>query len=304
MDKGGAGPEKKREKMAVSINRPKLACRNLIPDISRLKQFVLDYGFDGVDWNFTREELPRRPQEESSLVQTISSLSPLEVRYHCGFWKTDLGDVDPDKAKEAMNVFRYVCRLVSKLGGRFLTIHVGLGRNSTTRLSWNRTVEGLASLVQFASGLGVRICLENLAWGWTSRPELFEKLIRKSAAWATLDIGHAQVSPSVTTQHYQIQDFVMPHPERFLSAHVYHEEKEGHLAPLSTKDIEDRLNLLLQLPLCEWWVLELHHEKPLLDTLAVVREYLEQKAKSDEKPEDTVTRGGYPKEKSFSATNV
>ena len=105
-------------------------------------------------------------------------------------------------------------------------------------------------------------------------------------------------------KHYQIQDFVMPHPERFLSAHVYHEEKEGHLAPLSTKDIEDRLNLLLQLPLCEWWVLELHHEKPLLDTLAVVREYLEQKAKSDEKPEDTVTRGGYPKEKSFSATNV
>ena len=184
---------------------------------------------------FHAEELPRRPQEESSLVQTISGLSPLEVRYHCGFWKTDLGDVDPDKAKEAMTVFQYVCRLVSKLGGRFLTIHVGLGRNSTTRLSWNRTVEGLASLVRFANGLGVRICLENLAWGWTSRPELFEKLIRKSAAWATLDIGHAQVSPSVTTQHYQIQDFVMPHPERFLSAHVYHEEQDGHLAPSDPK---------------------------------------------------------------------
>ncbi|MEJ2429248.1 MAG: TIM barrel protein, partial [Deltaproteobacteria bacterium] len=157
----------------------------------------------------------------------------------------------------------------------FLTIHVGLGRDTTIDLSWNRTIERLAAFVRFASGMGVRVCLENLAWGWTSRPQLFEKLIRKSACWATLDIGHAVVSPSVITQQYQVGDFVLPHGEKILNGHVYHEEKGNHhLPPKKLEDLQDRLRMLLELPRCDWWVLELKQEQPLLRTLEIVREFL------------------------------
>ena len=113
------------------MSRPKLACCNFIPGADELKEFALDHGFEGIDWTFTLENLPRHPAEESALVKTISTLNPLETRYHCAFKRVDLGDVSPEGAKNAIDIFRRVCRLVSKLRGRFLTVHVGLGRNTT-----------------------------------------------------------------------------------------------------------------------------------------------------------------------------
>ncbi len=259
------------------MNRPKLACCNFIADVNSLKEFAHDNHFDGIDWSFNQENLPRSPAEESTLVKTISKLQPLEVRYHCAFKRMDLGDVDTQKAEEAMTVFLRICRLVSKVRGRFLTIHVGLGRNSTNNISWNRTIEGLSELARFANGMGVRLCLENLAWGWTSRPELFEKLIRKSGAWATLDIGHARVSPYVKSQHYDVQDFVNPHPDRFLNAHIYHEEDGNqHLPPQDIAQIQDRLAILTDLDSCDWWVLELREKRALLRTLDVVRKFFDE----------------------------
>ena len=258
------------------MDRPKLACCNFIPEARLLKQFALDHGLDGVDWSFTLENLPENHEEEAALVKTIASLHPLEVRYHCACDKTDLGDTEAEDAERAMDIFRRVCRIVSRLGGHFLTVHVGLGRESTSDLSWRRTVAGLVDLVRFAQGLDVHVCLENLAWGWTSRPELFEKLIRKSGCWVTLDVGHARVSPSITSHRYDLQDFIVPHPERCLHAHIYHEEDEnGHLAPGKLADVKKRLQLLTRLPQCDWWVLELWEQESLLDTLRTVRAFFE-----------------------------
>lgn len=257
------------------INGPKLACCNFISDARKLKDFALENGFAGIDWSFKQENLPQSPAAESALLKTISSLHPLEVRYHCAFKKIDLGDVDAENSKNAMNIFRRICRLVSKLEGRFLTIHVGLGRNTTTDLSWNRTIERLADLVRYSNSVGVRLCLENLAWGWTSRPELFEKLIRKSGCWATVDVGHALVSPSVLSQQYRVNDFVAPQAERIVNAHIYHQENdERHMPPTKLEDLEDRLRMILQLPWCDWWVLELKEEKSLLQTYEIVGRFL------------------------------
>jgi hypothetical protein len=161
-----------------------------------------------------------------------------------------------------------------------------LGRDSTCDLCWERTLAGLIDLVQFAGKSWLRLCLENLAWGWTSRPELYEKLLRKSGAWATLDIGHAQVCPSVASQQYRVEDFVQPQPERFRNAHVYHAEtSSGHVPPQGLEDMRDRLNLLSNLPLCDWWVLELREEAALLTTLDIIKEFFAP-------PQEDVTRVG------------
>ena len=257
------------------MRTPRIACCNFIADVHELKEFALRHRFAGVDWTFTMERLPRTPREESSLVQTISKLHPLEVRYHCALSRVDVGDLEMERAEKALELLRRVCRLVSKVGGKFLTIHVGLGLDSTNGLSWEGTVDRLALLVRLGNEAGVRLCLENLAWGWTSRPELYEKLIRKSGCWGTFDVGHAQVSPSVATQQYRVDDFVSPHADRFLNAHIYHAEDGGrHLSPASLNDLEERLQLVRRLPHCDWWVLELREERTLLETLACVREFL------------------------------
>jgi sugar phosphate isomerase/epimerase len=248
---------------------------NFIPDVDGLKKTALAYGFSGVDWTFKPHDLPANSLDESRLLKKISRLHPLEVRYHCAFKGIEFGDADPTNADEAMETYRKVCRMVSRLDGRFMTVHLGLGPRSSDELSWERSVEGLAELVSYAESLGVTLCLENLASGWSSWPELFERLIRKSNAGVTLDIGHARVSPSVESCRYDFEDFVSPHHERVFNAHIYHEEREdGHLPPGQLEDVEDRLFLLSMLP-CDWWVLELREEAALLSTLRVVRQFME-----------------------------
>ena len=259
---------------------PLLACCNFIPEVERLQQFALDLGFQGIDWTFTLNNLPEGPTGEADLNRSLSRLHPLEVRYHLAFPGLDLGDENPEESKRAGRVFREACRLISKLGGRFVTIHVGgLGRESSSKLCWHTAVKALQDLVRFAGRLGVRLCVENLAWGWSSRPWLYEKLLRLSGAWATLDIGHARVCQPVQCGGYRLQDFVSPHLERFVNAHIYHEENEaGHIPPTSLADMEARLRLLESLPLCNWWVLELREEQALRQTLGLVEEYLELRA--------------------------
>jgi sugar phosphate isomerase/epimerase len=255
---------------------PKLAMCNFLSDVSTLKQFAMVNGFSGVDWTFKVEDLPGNPIDESRLLKRIAQLHPLEVRYHLAFNETDLGDVEVGNAQRAMEIFRGACKLISRLDGRYMTMHLGLGLDSTEGLSWERTLEALADLVNFGKSLGITVCLENLAWGWSSRPELFEKLVRKSRAGVTLDIGHATVCSSVQSRGYTFEDFVAPHPEKVFNAHLYHEEcNDRHLPPQRPDDLRDRLHVLSCLPCCDWWVLELREEPALLATLGIVKDYLD-----------------------------
>ncbi len=257
---------------------------NFIPDVEQLRRTALDLGFGGIDWTLKLDDLPANGVDEKGLVQRISRLHPLKVRYHCAFNGIDLGNADMFKAEEAVSIFRRACQLVSRLEGGFMTIHLGLGRSTYDDMIWDHSLNALGELVCYAAGLGVRVCLENLASGWSSRPELFEKLIRLSGAGVTFDIGHARMSPSVQSQFYSVEDFVSPHHESIFSAHVYHEEiDEGHIAPKSLEDLRERLELLSSVP-CDWWVLELRDKRALLATLDVVREFLDKRETSLEEP--------------------
>ena len=255
--------------------KPKLAVCNIFTDALRTKDFALANGFEGIDWSFDLNTLPKTPLEESRWAREQARLAPLEVRYHCPFFQIDLGHDDPEQAKAADRIFRSIIRMISRAGGKFLSIHIGLGHNSTEPLSWETTIANLRNLVRFGADHQMRICLENLAWGWTSKPNLFEKLIRLSGAGVTLDIGHAQVCECVQSQQYRVEDFVTPHPGRVFNAHVYHEEIPGlgHMPPECIEDIEDRLDLLSRVH-CRWWVIEIKESDPLLHTKEMLDAYL------------------------------
>lgn len=255
--------------------RPRLVMCNIFSDLDKLREFALAYGFFGIDWSFDVRTLPDTPAEESKWVKDQSALRPLEVRYHCPFNRIDIGHSDPWEAKAAEAIFRRIIHLVSKAEGRYLTIHIGLGHDSTEPLSWEATIDNLRRIVQYGANRGVRVCLENLAWGWTSRPHLFEKLVRGSGTAVTFDIGHAHACDSVCSYHYAIEDFVSPHADRVVNAHVYHTERSGfgHIPPNRMEDIEDRLAILQQVG-CDWWVIEIKEVDQLLQTKEIVQEYL------------------------------
>ncbi len=254
---------------------PKLVMCNFIPEIENLGEFARQHGFTGIDYSFDLENLPGTPALEAAWVKEVASLKPLEVRYHCPFDRVDLGHDDTKKAEEAEVLFRRIIRLISKAGGRYVTIHIGLGHDSTEPLSWDTTIEKLRRLVNYGRTMRVTVCLENLAWGWTSKPNLFEKLIRRSGAAVTLDIGHAHACESVQSKHYTVEDFVSPHADRVCNAHIYHTEipDVGHIVPDKREDIEDRLSLLRNIG-CKWWVIEIREGGNLLKTRKIVDEYL------------------------------
>jgi sugar phosphate isomerase/epimerase len=255
--------------------KPKIVMCNVFSDTAKLRKFTRDYGFSGIDWSFDLNQLPATPAEESKWVENMSVFVPLEVRYHCPFYQIDLGHNDPAEAKAAAALFRRIVHLVSKAGGRYLTIHIGLGHDSTEPLSWEGTIDNLRGIVQFGADLRVAICLENLAWGWTSKPNLFEKLIRRSGAAVTFDTGHAQACESVRSQLYAIEDFVTPHPDRVLNAHIYHKEISGlgHTPPTHLEDVENCLSLLQEIG-CNWWVIEIKEADGLLKTKQIIEDYL------------------------------
>ncbi|MFC1822353.1 TIM barrel protein [Thermodesulfobacteriota bacterium] len=255
--------------------KPKLVMCNYLSDIGEYQKFVKEHGFSGIDWSFDTGLVPQTPAEESRWVKNMLTLDPLEVRYHCLFYKMDVGHDDPAEAEAAAMLFRRIVRLISKVRGRYLTIHIGLGRDSTEPLSWEATISNLRGLVQFGAEHRVMVCLENLAWGWTSRPNLFEKLIRLSGAGVTFDLGHAQSCESILSQQYAVQDFVTPHTDRVFNAHIYHREvsKLGHLPPENLADIEERLNLLDNIG-CRWWVIEIKETEALLKTKKIIDAYL------------------------------
>jgi sugar phosphate isomerase/epimerase len=257
--------------------QPKLALCNFLPDPDDLKALAVQYGFEGLDWSFDLETVPITPAEESRWAQGISTFGALEIRYHCPFYQLDLGHDVPEEANKAASVFRRIIRLVSQVQGRFLTIHIGLGHNSTEPLSWDATIKNLKNLVRYGAQQEVTVCLENLAWGWTSKPQLFEKLVRGSGSAVTFDIGHAQCCESVRSHYYSVEDFVTPHPDRVLNAHVYHEEITGlgHAPPGQLKDLEDRLDILRDIG-CPWWTLEVRDKAGVLQTKKIVDEYLTQ----------------------------
>jgi sugar phosphate isomerase/epimerase len=255
--------------------KPKLAMCNFIPGIKELGEYARLHDFSGIDYSFDMENLPGTPTIESRWVREMSTLEPLEVRYHCPFERVDLGHDDPGKAKEAEALFQRVIRLISKAGGRYVTIHIGLGHDSTEPLSWETTIEKLRRLVSYGRAMSVQVCLENLAWGWTSKPNLFEKLIRRSGAGVTLDIGHAHACESVQSSQYTVEDFVSPHADRVCNAHIYHTEipELGHITPERMEDIEERLLLLKNIG-CSWWVIEIRQDEELLKARKIVDEYL------------------------------
>jgi hypothetical protein len=110
-------------------------------------------GSSGVDWTFKVEDPPDNSVDEPPLLNEIAQLYPIEVRYHIAFLETDLGDVEIGNAQRAMEIFRSACKFISKPVCRYMTMHLGLGLDSTEGLSWERSLEGLAELVDYGKSL-------------------------------------------------------------------------------------------------------------------------------------------------------
>jgi len=176
----------------------------------------------------------------------------------------ELAHANHDLTQQALENYKTLIQIISRLGGRFFTVHIGIGQPASDLLCWKTAIKNLSRLVEFGGKYAVTVCLENLLTGWTSQPDRFKELIGRSGAGVTFDIGHATCS-----------NFIDSIKDRVFNAHIYHSEEPGlgHVPPRTLDDIMSRLELLMDTK-CDWWVIELTNASETLHTKSLLQDFL------------------------------
>jgi sugar phosphate isomerase/epimerase len=241
-----------------------------------LIHFALTHGLEGIEYTIqveTNEQL----QTEYHIMQALAA-SGLEIRYHLQFKEIELSHCDVIHAERSAKYLKDCIDLISFLEGRYAIVHLCLGyRNALHKLRYDHALKYLEEVVSYGNKKNVRVCLENLTFGFTCTPSRFLELLKTTGAAATVDIGHAAASPVVKDGIVTAEEFITTVSQYIQSAHVYDVEvtdKETnhvyHAAPGDKSVMTSRLNALLQSN-CNWWLIELGDADEILQTASFAR---------------------------------
>jgi len=245
-------------------------CNIFDQDAERLAGFAAENRFSGIDWSID-SSLPER-----EFLSRMQSLAGFQVRFHCRFHGVDVAYADR-RGDESLALLLRTVDQVSRAGGQHMTVHSGLGNPSGEGIDLARAIDNLAVLVAHGRQNGVAVALENLTTPLTNDPHLFRRIILESGAYVTVDIGHAHAVRDLHPQLDICGEYVLPHRDRLLNAHIYHTELEGfgHVPPETLSDISARLDLLGLAESCDWWVIELMNPAEVLRTRDLLRCHLD-----------------------------
>jgi sugar phosphate isomerase/epimerase len=245
-------------------------CNIFDQDAERLAVFATENGFAGIDWSID----PSLPEGE--FLSLMKSLAGFQVRFHCRFHGVDVAYAD-QRGDDSLALLLRTVDQVARAGGHHMTVHSGLGNPSGDGIDLRRAIDNLAVLVAHGRRNGVAVALENLTTPLTNDPQLFRRMILESGAYVTVDIGHAYAVRDLHPQLDICREYVLPHRDKLLNAHIYHTELAGygHLPPETLSDISARLDLLGLAETCDWWVIELMNLVEVLHIRDLLRCYLD-----------------------------
>jgi sugar phosphate isomerase/epimerase len=249
---------------------PQIAICNIYDqDTEKLAEFASRNGFSFIDWSID----PLLPERE--FLSRMKRLEAFQLRYHCRFHGVDLAYTD-QRGDHSLDLLMRTVNQVAQAGGRHMTVHSGLGNPAGQGIDLFRAIDNLSVLVEHGNRNGVAVALENLTTPLTNDPLQFHRIVSESGAYVTVDIGHAHAVGSASSRSEILGNYVLPHQDRILNAHVYHTELDGygHVPPGCLSDIDNRLDLLGTAPCCDWWVIELMAPAELLYTRDLLLEYL------------------------------
>jgi len=251
--------------------QPQIAMCNIFDqDAEKLAEFASRNGFSGIDWSID----PSLPERE--FLSRMKLLDGFQLRYHCRFHGVDVAYSDR-RGNESLELLMSTVDQVARAGGRHMTVHSGLGNPSGEGIVLSRAIDNLSVLVAHGNSSGVAVALENLTTPLTNDPLLFRRIVAESGAFVTIDIGHAHAIRNLHPRMNIYMEYILPHRERILNAHIYNTELEGfgHIPPECLSDISSRLELLGLAASCDWWVIELMGPGEVLRTRDLLRSYID-----------------------------
>lgn len=240
------------------------------PDAHRTADFAFLHGFSGIDWT------PDPHEPEEGFLARMDGLCGLEVRLHCRFTGVDMARPLEEGVK-ALDLHLRWAERAALAGIRQMTVHLGLGNGTGEGLFFQDGARNLKRLVQEAADRGVTVSLENLVSPFSGDPFIFNALVAVSGCAVTFDIGHAHTW-SLLHPAVRCRDYVAPCRQRVVSAHIHHAQLEGvgHVPPPSMDVLAERLDLLLEIPSCRWWVIDIQDPEALIRSREMVEEHLSQ----------------------------
>lgn len=250
--------------------KPKIAIPNIFgQETKKLKEFAEQNKICAIDWTMD-------PSISTDIfLNFMKELDGFDVRFHGKLVGMDLADED-GKSNLCYNTYKRCIELVRLCGGKYLTIHLGLGVVSFYPSRLIEAVEKIKRLNEYAQNLGIIICLENLAKGWTSEPESFLEIVKNTGIHITYDIGHAKtkIYPSENGLLFYSK-FIQDSKHLVKNSHIYDYEipKKGHIPPKSIDNIKSRLDILSKTS-CDFWVIELFSTKEILEVKDMISTYL------------------------------
>lgn len=252
---------------------PKLAvCGHTAPSLEATLALACEHkGHAAIDLSLVSHDLGSVILHTGTL-RALCVSEDLEIRYHLPLGYREIGHADEAQATLALAWMTEAVSQVALAGGTMLTLHAGLPSDAS-RERVLATTERLRRIVVHGDELGVRVCLENLRWGLTSQPDDFMELVALSGAAITLDVGHA-ASSDAAERGFGAVDFARLVAPYVHNAHVYEREVGSHIAPVDLKALAPALDVLLEAPHCDWWVVELHNVEEARRTRALLAEFL------------------------------
>jgi sugar phosphate isomerase/epimerase len=255
--------------------RPRLAvCDTVLDTVGGIAALFPPHHDPAVDFRIDPLRIADLAENVSRLrthLGEASSADP-EIRYVFPFSPYELSDSDDGQAHRTLLLMQVAIGHIAAGGGRYLTVHLPL-EDGVERDRFGRAADLLGELVCHGAERGVRVCLENLQWGITSRPEPFLELVEGSSAGVTFDVGHA-VSSRVADNGFSAAQFATELGDRVENAHVYGRCGAANLAPRSIEEIRPVLDALLATR-CSWWTIELPDRAEVVATRDMLLEYFD-----------------------------
>ena len=258
--------------------KPKLALSAKVEkSVENVLEHAVTSGFDAIDWSFHPNDFIEHELTERWLHAFNLKYPGVEIRYHTPWGDIEIAHKDNTVSDRAVSLLTRSIDVIERLGGRFLTVHIGLNADGPQALCMDKAKTNLARLVEYGRKHEVIISLENLKNGQTSEPEQFLELIGFSGAMVTLDIGHA-LSSEAHENGWPCQSFIRAVSPWIINAHIYESETDRHNAPTDLSIIGPSLTELLGTG-CDWWVIELADANEVAQTRRLLEEML---GRSDE----------------------
>ncbi|MCS3901264.1 sugar phosphate isomerase/epimerase family protein [Methanococcus voltae] len=144
----------------------------------------------------------------------------------------------------------------------YLTVHLHNGIPP----EYDKLLENLSSIVEYAKEKNVKICVENLRKGFSSNPYNILKVVENCDCNITMDIGH--------TKYENRLDTVDLFAEYIHNVHVYENEVEGkHIAPKNLDNLKPVLDRLLNYKK-DFWLVELMDNTSCQNTKNMLTNYI------------------------------